>query len=226
MESLVSRIERLRRGEGDDDEFWSRVVVEVESVLRAIRNVEIAGHQLQKIGSPRFRRPKNITYEDIILYHTAVALNEGVIYDNRVSRLFKHFERQFLSDGNAVGLQVVRTTRQRMKSDNRLRRMRRQHVHEQPFVPPALTMYAAWGSRKVSSYRRRQMTAAYKRTARLYGRTWTWLASVMDAMGEFYLDIFGLLMTPSLSREDAETELERITSRLNRTMSERGVPQP
>ncbi len=229
VKSLVTRIERIARGEanGTDaylDSLEYKVAVEVRGILRAIRNVDVAGHQLRRLGAPGVRRPKSVTYEDLILYHDTAALNEAAVYRNRVSRLLRHFEKHFRDSGNRIGLAVVRNTRKLVLSNDPIQDARNQHVHGKPFVPPALSTYAVRGAQEPSSYRRRQLTAAYKRTARLHGRTWTSLASVLDALAEFHLALSGLLMTPSVSREDVEAEVERIRSRLHRAAKKSGMP--
>lgn len=220
IETLAGRIERITSG--PDGEFEAvlgsleyKVASEVASILRAIQNTQIAGHQLKMIGSRSFRRPNSVQYDDLISYHNTAALHEAGAYRNRVIRLLRHFERHFTETRDRTGLSVLRNARERLKEGDPLSKIRNEHVHEQPFVPPALQDYASWELRKLSAYRRRQLTAAYKKTARLLARAWANVACTLDTQAEFVLEVCGLLMAPPSAQKQAELDLERIISRFD-----------
>jgi hypothetical protein len=220
--SLGKRYERLAKGYSKREfeelraSLEHHVVEGANNTTAALGNVRFAAHELSRVGSKRFVRPRLVGYEDIVIYHNTAALHEAGAFRNRFLRLFRRIERHLQEMGDSDRERVVRYMANGLvRVFDKLQKIRDEHVHAMPFVPQAVLDHRRWSLLHRSRSEQKKVDEANKKAARLYARMWVAVTDLMDEMGEGFLDLVGLLLEGEPSEREIAETLDKMETKLD-----------
>lgn len=208
---VIAKDERIDELLDDPD---LRIVEDVSSLLKATRNIRIAGYYLRTIGSRTFRPPRGIGLRDLINYHNASALQEDYVHRERFKRLLKHLREQHERAGNLEFASLVEMMEKRAIVPG-INSLRGKHVHAgEPIQPKLFSWISLLEAGDLPQHRKsRLVKRGYREISQKLGRGWQLLADTLDKTDEVFFELVGLLASAG-SREHVQQEAERLRSEL------------
>lgn len=189
----------------------ARIVDAAYDVNTAISNVRHAANHLRAVGATNFRKPRGTTYEQLIVYHTTLALHEFGTWRYRMVHLFGGLQRHFEKARDKDRALFMQNMTAHFKKKTGLSKIRDEHVHgEQQFVPPAVTHNGMQRIMRSAAFSNREFDAANKRAARSFANSWRVMAKLLEDASAYFFDLTDLVMGPQLSTERTKRALKRI----------------
>ncbi len=199
----------------------AKIVDGAHSVNTAIANVRLAAKYLRAIGSKDFRKPRATTYEHLIVYHTTLALHEFGAWRYRMVRLFGGLQRHFEKVHDQDRARFMQDMRAAFNERTAMTELRDEHVHGEPFAPPAVVENGMQRIVRGAAFSGRSFDLANKQAARSYANSWRLMAKLLEDSSAYFFELTDLVMEPELTTEQMRRALKRIEARFPPTTTRR-----